>query len=163
MASDRRPRSIDMMKPTSTRSAKFMREKGKNYKFKLEDLTKYHSNLSIKDMQWKLKRSALGKVIPEPPARKKIIFKNSHFNTLKKVLQNTDWSTTPVYHQFKLYKKWKHTDDSIFSELDLQYHQSYLKKFNSEHYEHDDCHCEKEELVEKYYKKTMHTLEILMN
>jgi hypothetical protein len=69
-----------------------------NYKFKLKDLPKYHKNLSIKDIDWKLKRSALGKVIPEPDLRKKIIVKTSHLNTLKKVLQNTDWSTTPVYH-----------------------------------------------------------------
>jgi hypothetical protein len=62
-----------------------------------------------------------------------------------------------------LYKKWKHTDESIYSELDLQYHMSFLKKFISEHIEDEDCSAEKEEMVEKYYKKTMRTLEILMN
>ena len=33
----------------------------------------------------------------------------------------------------------------------------------AEHIEHEDCQEEMEELVERYYKKTMHTLEILMN
>lgn len=102
-------------------------------------MNKYHANLSIKDIDWKLKTSALGKVIPEPDTRRKILMKGSHFNKLKKVLQNTDWSTTPVYHQFMLYKKWKHTDDSIFSELDLQYHISYLKKAIIENAEQEDC------------------------
>jgi hypothetical protein len=46
-------------------SAEKMKNKGLTYKFKLYDLPKYSKVLSVKDVNWKLKLSALGKVIPD--------------------------------------------------------------------------------------------------
>jgi hypothetical protein len=70
---------------------------GITYKFKLEDLTKYSSRLKYKDINWKIKLSALGKVIPDINKRKKLLVKGSHFNTLLKLLRETDWARTPVF------------------------------------------------------------------
>ena len=67
-------------------------EKGLSYRFKLKDLQKYSQRLHYKDINWKLKLSALGKKIPDIKERKKILFKCSHFSTLLRVLKNTDWS-----------------------------------------------------------------------
>lgn len=38
-----------------------MMRKGLKYKFSLKDLNKYSKNLKYKDINWKLKLSALGK------------------------------------------------------------------------------------------------------
>lgn len=71
--------------------------KALSYKFKLKDLHKYSQRLKYKDINWKLKLSALGKKIPDVKKRKKILIKHSHLNTLKRLLKGTDWSQTPVY------------------------------------------------------------------
>ena len=64
---------------------------------------------------------------------KKILFKGSHLNKLRQLLKNTDWANTPLYYQFQRNGRWKHEDDNIFSEIELQYNISYLNKFvNSE-------------------------------
>jgi hypothetical protein len=110
--------------------------------------------------------SALGKKIPDIKERKKILIKGSHFNTLLKLLKQTDWSRTPVYHQFLRNGRWKHEDDKIYSEIELKYNISYINKCISnmnaaelkEKYED-----EQKMIAEKYYNKTMHTLEVLMN
>mmetsp|Transcript_5194 Transcript_5194/g.8030 ORF Transcript_5194/g.8030 Transcript_5194/m.8030 type:complete len:88 (+) Transcript_5194:4220-4483(+) len=86
-------------------------KKALKYKFQLKDLNKYSSKLQQKDINWKIKLSALGKKIPDVQERKKILIKGSHFNTLLKLQQQTDWSRTPVYHQFLRNGRWKHEDD----------------------------------------------------
>ena len=106
-----------------------MMEKGLKYKFSLKDLSKYSKNLKYKDINWKLQLSALGKKIPDIKERKKILIKGSHFNTLLKLLKQTDWSRTPVYHQFLRNGRWKHEDDQIYSEIELKYNQSIITKF----------------------------------
>ena len=152
--------------PTKSNSAQGMMEKGLKYKFSLKDLSKYSKNLKFKDINWKLQLSALGKKIPDIKERKKILIKGSHFNTLLKLLKQTDWSRTPVYHQFLRNGRWKHEDDQIYSEIELKYNQSVISKFINgmnatelkEKYEG-----EQKTISEKYYNKTMHTLEVLMN
>ena len=71
---------------------------GLAYIFKLDDLHKYSQKLTLKDVNWKIKMSALGKMIPDASKRKKILFKGSHLMTLMRILKNTDWSETPVYY-----------------------------------------------------------------
>jgi hypothetical protein len=66
--------------------------KALSYKFKLKDINKYSQTLNFKDINWKLKLSALGKKIPDIKKRKEILIKNSHLNTLKRLLKGTDWS-----------------------------------------------------------------------
>ena len=48
-------------------------KKGIDYKFKLQDLAKYSSKLRFKDINWTLKKSALGKVIPTDVEREKYL------------------------------------------------------------------------------------------
>jgi hypothetical protein len=76
-------------------------------------------SLKYKDINWKIHLSALGKTIPDINKRKKILIKGSHFNTLLKLLRSTDWSSTPVYHQFMKNGRWKHEDDNIYSDLEI--------------------------------------------
>jgi len=119
--------------------------------------------LQAKDINWKLKLSALGKKIPDVKERKKILIKGSHFNTLLKLQRQTDWSRTPVYHQFLRNGRWKHEDDQIYSEIELQYHISYINKFvNPENIEEINEN-EAKQILDKYFDKTFHTLEVLMN
>lgn len=137
--------------------------KGLNYKFRLKDLHKYSQRLKYKDCDWKLKLSALGKIIPDMQQRKKILIKASHLNTLFRLLKCTDWSQTPVYYQFLRNGRWKHEDDNIYSEIELQYNISYINKLiTGENKEQIQIDTEKE-INQKYLAKTMQTLQILMN
>ena len=52
-----------------------LKNQGLSYKFKMADLGKYSSTLRYKDINWKLKCSALGKKIPDIKQRKKILMK----------------------------------------------------------------------------------------
>lgn len=135
--------------------------KGLEYKFTLKDLDKYSKKLRYKDINWKLKLTALGKVIPDMKTRKKILMKGSHFNNLLKSMKATDWGQTPIYHQYLRNGRWKHEDDNIYSEIELQYYISYLNQIDNKEKE---LHAEDvKAILDKYYKKTMHTLEVLMN
>lgn len=107
--------------------------------------------------------SALGKKIPDIKERKKILIKGSHFNTLLKILKATDWSLTPVYHQFQRNGRWKHEDEQIYSDLELQYNISYLNRFINADNVEDITNNEGKPMVKKHFSKTMHTLEVLMN
>ena len=78
--------------PMRTSSAQSTLAKALSYRFRLEDLHKYSQKLNYKDINWKLKLSALGKVIPNVEKRKKILIKGSHLNTLLRLLNGTDWS-----------------------------------------------------------------------
>ena len=89
---------------------------------------KYSQRLRYKDINWKIKLTALGKVIPDVKTRKKILMRGSHFNALLDMLKGTDWARTPIYHQYLRNGRWKHEDDQIYSEIELQYNISYLNK-----------------------------------
>lgn len=117
----------------------------------------------MKDMYKKLKLSALGKVIPEPEQRKKILIRGSHFNTLLRLLQQTDWSQTPVYHQFLRNGRWKHEDSSVYSEIELQYNLSYINGLVNNENVDELTKNEMADIMKEYNIKTMHTLEVLMN
>ena len=54
-------------------------QQGLDYKFKLADIGKYSQRLNYKDMDWKMKRSALGKIVPNEEERRKKLAKASHF------------------------------------------------------------------------------------
>ena len=111
-----------------------------------------------------MKVSALGKKIPDLRQRKKMLMKGSAFNKLLQILKNTDWAHTPVYHQFQRNDRWKHEDATIYSETELKYNLGFLAKLQAEHNINEArSAAEKEELVATYFKKTMHTVEVLMN
>jgi hypothetical protein len=80
-------KNLELLHPTRNNSAQGMMKRGLKYKFSLKDLNKYSKNLKFKDINWKLKLSALGKKIPDVKERKKMLIKGSHFNTLLKLLR----------------------------------------------------------------------------
>jgi hypothetical protein len=83
-----------------------------------------------------------------------------------KLLKQTDWSRTPVYHQFSRNGRWKHEDEQIYSEIELKYNVSYINKFiaNMNAAELKEKYEDEQKMIAgKYYNKTMHTLEVLMN
>lgn len=155
----------DLENPMRSNSAQLTMRQGLRYKFKLADLNKYSSRLKHKDLDWKLKLSALGKQVPDMNTRKKILMKGSHFNTLLRLLRQTDWSRTPIFHQFQRNGRWKHEDDQIFSDVELKYNISYLNKYINVDIDPEEEIDPKElkKLVSRYFDKTMHTLEVLMN
>ena len=124
-----KPNPLDEENPTRSNSAQNLMSLGMNYRFRLRDLPKYSQTLRLTGNN--LKYSALGKLIPNPRERKKILIKGSHFNTLLKLLRATDWSQTPVYHQFLRNRRWKHEDESVYSEIELRYNISYINKLRN--------------------------------
>lgn len=54
-------KSIEDVPDMRSNSAKRTMKKGLNYRFRLEDMSKYSKTLKFKDINWKLKLSALGK------------------------------------------------------------------------------------------------------
>lgn len=108
--------------------------------------------------------SALGKVIPDAGKRKKILYKGSHLMTLLRILKNTDWSETPVYYQFLRNGRWKHEDEKILSENELQYNLAYIVKLKSfENSLEEFSANEAQKIIEENFSKTMETMEVLMN
>ena len=93
-------------------------KQGLDYKFQLKDLHLYSQKLKFKDINWILKRTALGKQIPTDKEREKKLIKESYLNKLYQELKNTDWSTTEIYKQ---YENKKTKDDTIYSEIELKY------------------------------------------
>lgn len=95
-----------------------------------------------------------------------MLIKGSHFNTLLKLLRQTDWSRTPIYHQFIKNGRWKHVDDNIYSDLELKYHANFISKhlIGCNKLEAKEKYGDEgDDLAGQYYEKTMHTCEVLMN
>jgi hypothetical protein len=66
-------------------------QQGLDYRFKIQDIGKYSQLLAYKDINWKMRLSALGKRIPDIQERKRMLYKSSHMYTLMKLLRQTDW------------------------------------------------------------------------
>ena len=49
------------------------------------------------------------------------IVKEIHFDTLFKILKSTDWAKTPIFEQFCQHGRWLHSDEQIYSEIELKY------------------------------------------
>lgn len=149
--------------PMSTMDHNQCMQRGLGYKFKLRDLHKYSAKWSFRDINWKLKFSALGKLIPDVKQRKKILIKASHLNTLLRLLKQTDWSQTPVYFQFLRNGRWKHEDENIYSANELEYNTSYINKLLN-NANHEEMTKENTKSInDLYLEKTMKTMSVLMN
>ena len=70
----------------------------------------------------------MGKKAPKPKDRKQALVKEIHFDTLLRVLRQTDWSRAPIYEMYKNQGRWKHDDEMIYSEIEIQYLLSSLTK-----------------------------------
>jgi hypothetical protein len=49
---------------------------------------------------WQINYHTIGKEITNPKKKKKTLVKEIHFDTLYRLLKNTDWSMTPIYEMY---------------------------------------------------------------
>lgn len=91
------------------------------------------------------------------------MLKESYFNKLARLLRNTDWSRTPVYHQFQRNGRWKHEDPNIYGENEIKYLQTSLLAMKNQNNQEEFADTEGVTILNKHFEKTMHTLEVLMN
>jgi len=77
---------------------------------------------------WPVNFVTIGKKIANPKMRKEVLVKEIHFDTLFRILKETDWCRTPVYDQYIDNKRWIHSDENIYSELEIKYLQSSMSK-----------------------------------
>ena len=64
----------------------------------MEDLHKYSRYLPKNNIASKYVKSSLGKDIPKVEERKPRLVKNSYLYKLMKVLKQSDWFESPIYH-----------------------------------------------------------------
>ena len=147
----------------NSQSAAKLLKKAMTYKFQLADLTKYSQKLRFRDLNWKLPISALGKEIPDENARKKNLKKESYFTKLHRILKNTDWSRTPIFHQFERNGRWMHEDANIYGEQEIKYLKTSLQKMLNQENSTEFQEREGISILNKHFEKVMRTLEILMN
>lgn len=90
-------RSIDQMNLQRAQSARPVKIKGLKYQFKLIDLGKYHDTTKYGVFNWPVQYCTIGKKIPNPVERKNALVKEIHFDTLLRVLKQTDWAQAPLF------------------------------------------------------------------
>ena len=156
-------KSIDQTNLKRAQSAQPVKIKGLKYQFKLIDLGKYHDDKKYGRFNWPVQYCTVGKKIPNPAERKQTLVQEIHFDTLLRILKQTDWQKAPLYQIFRKYGRWQHNDDSIYSEIELKYLCSSLEHMvNQPNYEEFN-QTEGQAIIQKHWTKTVHTLEILMN
>mmetsp|Transcript_8523 Transcript_8523/g.13124 ORF Transcript_8523/g.13124 Transcript_8523/m.13124 type:complete len:202 (-) Transcript_8523:47-652(-) len=77
-------------------------------------------------------------------------------------MKRTDWSRTPIYYQFLRNGRWMHEDSSIYSEIELKYLFSALQGMLNAENKEEFMKVEGVRIVNKHSKKTLNTLEILL-
>ena len=124
-------KSIDLIDNNRSRSSKRpVKIRGIKYRFQLSDLNKYADTTKYGNFDWKVKYQSLGRKVPKKQ-RKRALVREIHFDTLLRLLQKTDWAKTPIYEMFIEEQRWRHTDDSIYSEIELKYLHSSLQKMQN--------------------------------
>ena len=79
------------------------------------------------------------------------------------MLKHTDWARSPIYHQYLRNGRWKHEDQSIYSEIELKYLSTTLNQMINKENTEEFNGSEGMIILEKHSAKTLHTLEILFN
>lgn len=93
-------KSIDHFNTQRAKSAQPVKISGLNYKFSITGVSKYQDKVRYGNFNWPIKYSTVGKKVPNPENRKKVLVQEIHFDTLQKVLKMTDWAETPVFQMF---------------------------------------------------------------
>jgi hypothetical protein len=155
--------SIDITNQKRAHSAKPINIHGLRYKFKVVDLGKYRDSLKYGTFNWPVQYCTVGKKIPNPEQRKNTLVKEIHFDTLLRVLRQTDWSKAPIYQQFIKFGRWKHDDEKYYSEIEIKYLISSLTKMASDDKYEEFSKNEGIAIIEKHWEKTVTTLQALMN
>ena len=122
-------KSTKSMKSYDSVNKENLMRQGLDYTFKLQDLDKYSKKLRFKDINWQLKKTALGKALPNDVERNKQYERKIYLDKLLLILKNTDWSITPIYKHFQENNgRFQHKDDAIYSETELKYLHSSLSQ-----------------------------------
>ena len=79
---------------------------GLKYKVKVNGMNKYHDKLKYGDFPWKIKYAVFGEQKPNANLANEL-----HFDTLLKVLRQTDWAKTPLYEMYLTHGRWVHEND----------------------------------------------------
>jgi len=90
-------RSIDQWNTQRAKSAKPVSIHGLRFKFKIMDLNKYNDRLKYGTFNWPVQYCTVGKKIPNPANRKQTLVEEIHFDTLLRILKETDWAKSPIY------------------------------------------------------------------
>jgi hypothetical protein len=69
-------------------------------------MNKYHDKLKYGDFPWKIKYAVIGEQSPKANLVEEI-----HFDTLLRVLRQTDWAKTPLYEIYLAHGRWVHDND----------------------------------------------------
>ena len=94
-------KKIDQFRPSRrTRSAKPVEIKGLNYKFRVIN-HKYEDRFKYGVFNWPVKFATVGKKVKKNANQEDVLMKEIHFDTLLRVLKETDWSKTPLYEMFQ--------------------------------------------------------------
>lgn len=150
--------SIDITGNQRCQSAKPINVHGLNYKFKVIDLGKYRDKLKYGTFNWPVKYCTIGKKIPNPEKRQDTLVREIHFDTLLRILRQTDWLKAPVYEQFDRNGRWKHDDDTVYSEIEIKYLISSLTKMVNDAKYEEFSKNEGVAIIEKHWDKTVVTL-----
>lgn len=70
--------------------------------------------------------------MPLPNQRQDTLAHDIHFDNLLQVLKQTDWAQTLVYKMFCEHGRWIHSDNEIYSEVELKYLISSLSSMATE-------------------------------
>ena len=158
-------RSIDIASlDKRANSARPIRIKGVKHDFHMIDVGKYGDSLKYGIFNWPVRFCTVGrKKIKNPEKRKEALVNELHFDTLYRILKQTDWSRTLVYEKFIDYGRWKHTDEAIYSEIELAYLKASLHKMASEHTKQEFDEVEGRDVIAKHWTKVLLTYQRLMN
>lgn len=126
-------------------------------------MAKYTDQMKYGRFNWPVNYKTLGIKVPKPQDRKDALVKEIHFDTLLRVLRQTDWSRAPIFEMYRAHGRWKHDDELIYSEIEIQYLLSSMTKMvNKDKYE-EFSKTEGVAIIDKHWTKTVDTLRILMN
>lgn len=74
-----------------------------------------------------MRYTSIGRRRPNPmETDNKLLAQEIHFDTLLKILQETDWKQTPLYEKFREHGRWINNDEEIYSEVEINYLSSTL-------------------------------------
>lgn len=143
-------------------SAKAVDIRGLKYKFKVTDIAKYTDSLRYGIFNWPVRYTTLGRRRVDRQPKKGTLVKEIHFDTLLRILKETDWKETPLYQQYLEYGRWKNDDDEIYSEIEINYLSSTLHKMDQGEDNEEFKQAEGQAIIKKHWSKTMTTLQKLM-
>ncbi|CDW91158.1 UNKNOWN [Stylonychia lemnae] len=143
---------------------------GLNYKFSIQDLPKYSQRLHPKDLRDKFSKTVLGKRCPTLAERirnleqiQRKLKEQQYWEGLRNyaLIQQQDWSKSKLYDNYKQNGFFKEQNDDIYSETEVQYYITVLRKIHKKKYD-DMSNEEINKVIIQHFTKSSLTLKYLM-